>query len=107
MSDRALECDHASPLLRAKSYEAPSVFQPANQLREGRRQLGRPDAAVPAVCLLDPDGDIVRHRHRQGGPASGLGLLPHGAVDVRPRWHRGGRHRVRSWGVVRCADRRA
>jgi uridine phosphorylase len=50
-----------SPLLRAKAYDQPSVFQPANLLREGRRQLGRPDTAVPAVCLLDPDGDIVRH----------------------------------------------
>lgn len=48
-------------LLRAKRYGAPSVFEPANLLREGRRQLGRADVPVPAVCLLDPDGDIVRH----------------------------------------------
>ena len=53
--------DDTSPLLRAKAYDQPSVFQPANLLREGRRQRGRPDIAVPAVCLLDPDGDIVRH----------------------------------------------
>lgn len=52
--------DHVSPLLRAKGYDQPSVFQPANLLREGRRQRGRPEVAVPAVCLLDPDGDIVR-----------------------------------------------
>lgn len=50
-----------TPLLRGKRYDQPSVFQPANLLREGRRQRGRPDIAVPAVCLLDPDGDIVRH----------------------------------------------
>lgn len=50
-----------SPLLRVKSYDQPSVFQPANLLREGRRQLGRAEVDVPAVCLLDPDGDIVRH----------------------------------------------
>lgn len=50
-----------SPLLRAKAYGDASVFQPANLLREGRRQRGRPDIAVPSVCLLDPDGDIVRH----------------------------------------------
>ncbi|MFN7148233.1 MAG: nucleoside phosphorylase [Microthrixaceae bacterium] len=50
-----------SPLLRAKAYDQPSVFQPANLLREGRRQRNRPDIDVPAVCLLDPDGDIVRH----------------------------------------------
>ena len=53
--------DDISPLLRAKAYDQPSVFQPANLLREGRRQRGRPDVAVPGVCLLDPDGDIVRH----------------------------------------------
>lgn len=53
--------DEISPLLRAKAYDQPSVFQPANLLREGRRQRNRPDVAVPAVCLLDPDGDIVRH----------------------------------------------
>lgn len=50
-----------SPLLQAKAFDQPSVFQPENLLREGRRQRGRPDIAVPAVCLLDPDGDIVRH----------------------------------------------
>ena len=54
------------PLLTAKAYDEPSVFQPANLLREGRRQLGRPDLPVPAVCLLDPDGDIVRHLTASG-----------------------------------------
>lgn len=53
--------DDTSPLLRAKAYQQPSVFEPANLLREGRRQRGRPDIPVPGVCLLDPDGDIVRH----------------------------------------------
>ena len=53
--------DDPSPLLHAKSYDQPSVFQPANLLREGRRQRKRPDISVPAVCVLDPDGDIVRH----------------------------------------------
>ena len=53
--------DDTSPLLRAKAYDKPSVFQPENLLREGRRQRGRPHVAVPAVCLLDPDGDVVRH----------------------------------------------
>ncbi len=43
-----------------RHYDAPSVFQPANLLREARRQRGLPDIAVPAVCALDPDGDIVR-----------------------------------------------
>lgn len=37
------------------------MFQVANLLREGRRQRGRSDRRVPLVCLLDPDGDVVRH----------------------------------------------
>ena len=58
-----------SPLLRAKAYDQPSVFQPANLLRESRRQRNRPDVAVPTVCLLDPDGDIVRHLAATGRSA--------------------------------------
>lgn len=53
--------DHTSPLLRAKAYDEASVFEPANLLREGRRQRQRSDVPVPRVCLLDPDGDLVRH----------------------------------------------
>lgn len=49
------------PLLGAKAYDEPSVFEPLNLLREARRQRGLPDVQVPAVCLLDPDGDIVRY----------------------------------------------
>jgi uridine phosphorylase len=63
-----------SPLLRAKAYGEASVFQPVNLLREGRRQRGRPDLDVPAVCLLDPDGDIVRH------------LVATGRASEHPGW---------------------
>jgi uridine phosphorylase len=48
------------PILAAKDFAAPSVFEPANLLREARRQKNLPITAVPEVCLLDPDGDIVR-----------------------------------------------
>ncbi|MBC8092670.1 MAG: nucleoside phosphorylase [Pseudonocardia sp.] len=54
------------PLLRAKDHRAPSLFEPANLLREARRQKDLPDTPVPAVALLDPDGDIVRHLARTG-----------------------------------------
>jgi uridine phosphorylase len=49
------------PLLTGKRYEEPSLFRPENLLREGRRQKSLPDIPTPAVALLDPDGDIVRH----------------------------------------------
>lgn len=42
-------------------YEEPSVFLPENMLREVRRQRRLPPGTVPEICLLDPDGDIVRH----------------------------------------------
>jgi uridine phosphorylase len=48
------------PLLQSKAYDEPSVFQPSSLLREARRQRALPGIAVPGVCVLDPDGDIVR-----------------------------------------------
>ncbi len=50
----------------ARDWQAPSVFQPENLLREARRQRGLPDVPVPEVCLLDPDGDIVRQIRKDG-----------------------------------------
>ncbi|MHA6784308.1 nucleoside phosphorylase [Pseudonocardia saturnea] len=55
------------PLLSVKDYGAASLFEPANLLREARRQKHLADVAVPRVGLLDPDGDIVRHLARGGG----------------------------------------
>src|SRR5690349_18040001 len=53
-------------ILELKDATAPSVFQPANVLREARRQRGLPEAPVPAFCLLDPDGDLVRYLQSEG-----------------------------------------
>ena len=50
----------SSPLLRHKAYEETSVFSPENLLREARRQKEIGHGSVPDICLLDPDGDIVR-----------------------------------------------
>ncbi len=54
------------PLLRHKQYGAPSVFAPENLLREARRQKALPDGQIPKICVLDPDGDIVRHLQATG-----------------------------------------
>lgn len=54
-------CPDVTPLLATKDYAARAVFEPTNLLREARRQRSLPEIAVPAVGLLDPDGDIVRH----------------------------------------------
>ena len=53
----------AMPILNSKYYEAPSVFTPENLLREARRQKGLAIGTVPAICVLDPDGDLVDHLH--------------------------------------------
>ncbi len=50
-----------SPLFAAKQFDEPSVFTPEALVDEARRQKDLPDRSVPDVCLLDPDGDVVRH----------------------------------------------
>src|SRR6185437_10261634 len=54
------------PILANKDFKASSVFEPANLLREARRQKGVVSADVPEVCVLDPDGDILRVLRREG-----------------------------------------
>ncbi|HYM04661.1 MAG TPA: YbaK/EbsC family protein, partial [Stellaceae bacterium] len=54
------------PILAAKDFSAASVFEPENLLREARRQKQLAPGTVPDICLLDPDGDIVRALHRAG-----------------------------------------
>jgi uridine phosphorylase len=49
------------PILNRKKYSAPSVFSVENLLREARRQKGLEDGQVPAICVLDPDGDLVEY----------------------------------------------
>jgi uridine phosphorylase len=54
------------PLLDNKNPTAKSVFEPSALLREARRQKGLATVNVPSVCVLDPDGDIVRHLKATG-----------------------------------------
>lgn len=49
------------PILRGKHHRSPSVFTPDALLREARRQKDIAAGAVPDICILDPDGDIVRY----------------------------------------------
>jgi len=58
--------DPAAPILAHKSYEAASAFTPENLLREARRQKRIADGTVPPVCILDPDGDMVRRLKTDG-----------------------------------------
>jgi len=87
----------APPILAQKDYTAPSAFKPENLMREARRQKALPEISVPDVCILDPDGDMVRH------------LRATGRAERHPGWacyhtdlfifH----HEGREYGIVGCA----
>ena len=59
------ECRIPVSFARADHAEH-SVFQPERLLREARRQRGLDAKSVPAICLLDPDGDVVRYLQQTG-----------------------------------------
>ncbi len=63
-----------NPILENKAYHAPSVFTVENMLREARRQKNIPNGKIPAICILDPDGDIVQH------------LLTTSQANIHPNW---------------------
>ena len=54
------------PILDHKNFAAPSIFAPTALLREARRQKGLAASDVPPICILDPDGDIVRTLRESG-----------------------------------------
>ncbi len=56
----------ATPAWRGDDQAEASVFRPGHLLREARRQRGLAEGDVPALCVLDPDGDLVRHLRRSG-----------------------------------------
>ena len=71
-----MPADTPPPILDNKHPAEPAVFLPANLLREARRQRGLPNLKVPEVCILVPDGDLVRAlratlrgSHSRDGPA--------------------------------------
>jgi uridine phosphorylase len=66
MGDKPHRAEPAWPIVGVKDHQAPSVFRPEALLREARRQRRLPLVAVPEICVLDPDGDVVRHLKRTG-----------------------------------------
>lgn len=58
--------DELPPILSRKRLRESSVFDPKALLREARRQKGLAARDVPPVCILDPDGDIVRYLKASG-----------------------------------------
>jgi len=75
------------PILDNKHPSAPSVFVPAALMREARRQKNIKETEVPAVCVLDPDGDVVRHLRRTGAPSrsqDGHAITPNSMFSPSP-----------------------
>jgi uridine phosphorylase len=59
-------------------HAEPSLFLPESLLRESRRQRHLNDGDIPAICLLDPDGDVVRHlQNHHLGHRSGVWACYH------------------------------
>ncbi|WP_315785860.1 nucleoside phosphorylase [Bradyrhizobium sp. SZCCHNPS1003] len=66
MNAKPPRAEAAWPIVGVKDHKAASVFRPEALLREARRQRELPLVAVPEICVLDPDGDVVRHLKRTG-----------------------------------------
>jgi len=85
------------PILRTKHPDEVSTFTADGLLREARRQKGMDAGAIPSVCLLDPDGDVVRW------------LRASGRAEAEPNWacYHSTMHRFalggRPCGIVGCA----
>lgn len=67
------------PILLNKQYAEPTAFVAENLLRKARRQKSLARVNVPRICILDPDGDIVRWLVRTQGlecDAGGHAITP-------------------------------
>jgi uridine phosphorylase len=87
----------APPILRDKLYGDASEFTPESLLREARRQKDLAEASVPTVCILDPDGDVVRHLRETGQARRDPGWACYHS-DLHRFVHRG-----HEYGIVGCA----
>ncbi len=85
------------PILRRKDHQAPSIFTPDALLREARRQKGISADSVPDICILDLDGDIVRHL-RATNRARGFPQWACYHTELHSFEHEG-----LSYGIVGCA----
>ncbi|MDQ2804665.1 MAG: nucleoside phosphorylase [Pseudomonadota bacterium] len=86
-----------SPIVAGKDHAGLSVFRPENLIREARRQKGLASGSVPAICVLDPDGDLVRAL-RASGEATRCDAWACYHTDLYAFTHGGER-----FGVVGCA----
>jgi uridine phosphorylase len=87
----------SSPFFKAKELDKPSVFTPDALLENARRQKNLSNRSVPDICVLDPDGDIVRQL-RDAGDARKDETWPGYHTDLY-RFERNSEE----YGIVGCA----
>jgi uridine phosphorylase len=56
----------SAPIFETKHYGEASVFAAENMIREARRQKNITNKTIPEICVLDPDGDLMRYTQRHG-----------------------------------------
>lgn len=83
-------------LLQQKSYKEQSVFRPENLLREARRQKQLQECKVPGICVLDPDGDIVRYLKKGFAKLNGCWACYHSDLFD-------GTYKDLNFGIIGCA----
>jgi purine-nucleoside phosphorylase len=83
-------------LMEKKYYNEQSVFLPENLLREARRQKDLGECTVPKICVLDPDGDIVRYLKKNGAALNPCWACYHSEMYTA-------KYRDLSFGIIGCA----
>ena len=82
--------------MEKKYYNEESIFIPENLLREARRQKNLQECPVPKVCVLDPDGDMVRYLKRNGAELNTCWACYHSELYNAT-------YKDLSFGIIACA----
>ena len=83
-------------ILKGKKFSENSVFLPENLLREARRQKNLIDCSVPNICVLDPDGDIVRYLRKNGSELNSCWACYHSELYEA-------KYKDLQFGIIGCA----
>ena len=83
-------------ILKSKKFSENSIFLPENLLREARRQKNLNDCNVPKICVLDPDGDVVRYLRKNGAKVNPCWACYHSELF-------NGTYKDLQFGIIGCA----
>lgn len=83
-------------IFNEKHYNEESVFLPENLLREARRQRSLKECSVPRICVLDPDGDILKYLKKHMAELNGCWACYHSELYNT-------RYKDFDFGIIGCA----